>query len=37
MGAQVTTRIYPGMGHTVNEDELNFLRKMIERLMTGFE
>ena len=26
LGAQVTKRIYPGMGHTVNDDELAFVR-----------
>ena len=26
MGAAVTKRIYPGMGHLVNEDELEFAR-----------
>ncbi len=26
LGATVTERIYPGMGHTVNEDELEFVR-----------
>lgn len=35
MGAQVTTRIYPGMGHTLNEDEIDFLHEMIEGLRTG--
>lgn len=29
MGAAVTTRIYPGMGHLVNEDELAFGRELI--------
>lgn len=29
MGAAVTTRIYPGMGHLVNEDELAFGRDLI--------
>jgi predicted esterase len=29
MGATVTTRIYPGMGHTVNDDELAMVRGMI--------
>ncbi len=33
LGAQVTMRLYPGMGHTVNEDELNFVRDMVESLM----
>jgi predicted esterase len=27
--AQVTTRIYPNMGHTVNEDEIAFVREMM--------
>lgn len=31
LGAQVTTRIYPGMGHTVNEDELIQVRSIIEQ------
>lgn len=29
MGAAVTTRIYPGMGHLVNDDELSFARDLI--------
>ncbi|MGB7212592.1 MAG: dienelactone hydrolase family protein [Gemmatimonadales bacterium] len=29
MGAQVDERIYPGMGHTVNDDELNAVRGML--------
>lgn len=29
MGANVTKRIYPGMGHTINEDELEFVRSLI--------
>ena len=29
MGASVLTRIYPGMGHTVNEDELERVRAMM--------
>ena len=29
MGAAVTERIYPGMGHQVNEDELEFVREMM--------
>lgn len=29
MGAEVTTRIYPGMGHTVNDDEIGFVREMM--------
>lgn len=31
MGAQVTEKIYPGMGHTINEDELQQARALIEK------
>lgn len=30
MGAEVTKRIYPGMGHTVNDDEIEHLRTMVD-------
>jgi phospholipase/carboxylesterase len=30
MGAKVTTKIYPGMGHTINEDELNIASRILE-------
>ncbi len=30
MGAAVTERIYPGMGHLVNEEEIAFTRKLLE-------
>jgi len=33
MGAQVTERIYPGMGHTVNEDELSWVRDLLGSLV----
>jgi hypothetical protein len=29
MGAVVTERIYPGLGHTVNEEELGFARGLL--------
>ncbi len=29
LGAEVTERIYPGMGHTINEDELTFVRNLL--------
>lgn len=29
LGAQVTYRLYPGMGHTVNQDELDVVREML--------
>jgi phospholipase/carboxylesterase len=32
LGGSVTTRLYAGMGHTVNEDELEFLRQMVKSL-----
>jgi predicted esterase len=32
MGADVTLRIYPGMGHTVNDDEIRFVRGLLARL-----
>jgi predicted esterase len=32
MGADVTTRIYPGMGHLVNDEELAFARDLLSRL-----
>lgn len=30
LDADVTTRIYPGMGHTVNDDELRFVRGLLD-------
>lgn len=32
MGAEVTERIYPGMGHLVNEEELAFGRELLGRV-----
>ena len=32
MGALVTTRIYPGMGHLVNEDETRFAKELLAGL-----
>ncbi|HEV7516822.1 MAG TPA: phospholipase, partial [Thermoanaerobaculia bacterium] len=29
LGGEVTERIYPGMGHTVNEDEIEFVRDLL--------
>jgi len=31
LGASVTKRIYPGMGHTVNADEIDHVRTMMSR------
>src|SRR6185312_1941177 len=33
MGAEVTERIYPAMGHTVNEDELSFVRQLLDGIL----
>ena len=33
MGADVTERLYPGMGHTVNWDEIHFVRDMLASLL----
>ena len=35
MGAEVTERIYPAMGHTVNEDEIEFVRGILDKVTTG--
>jgi predicted esterase len=33
LGGEVTERIYPNMGHTVNQDEINQVQKMMEALL----
>jgi predicted esterase len=33
MGAQVTARLYRNMGHTVNRDEISFVRNMMKALV----
>lgn len=35
LGAKVTERIYPGMGHTVNDDELAAVRELLEAVRGG--
>ena len=35
MGAAVTERIYPGLGHTVNEDEMEFVQGMLDGLVAA--
>lgn len=35
MGAEVTMRIYPGMPHTVNEDELEHVRQLMDVVLAG--
>lgn len=32
LGANVTKKIYPGMGHTVNQDEIEHIKKIIGKL-----
>jgi predicted esterase len=32
MGANVTVRLYPGMGHTVNQDEIEAAREIVESI-----
>lgn len=32
LGGEVTERIYPGMGHTINPDEIEFVRAMMQSL-----
>jgi predicted esterase len=34
LGGEVTEAIYPGMGHTINEDEVDHVRRLID-LMAG--
>jgi predicted esterase len=33
MGGDVTVRLYPGMEHTVNRDEIRFVQEMVARLI----
>jgi predicted esterase len=33
LGGDVTERIYPGMGHTVNEDEVKFVSEILTALL----
>jgi predicted esterase len=32
MGAQLDVRLYPGMGHTVNQDEIDAVREIVEAI-----
>jgi predicted esterase len=32
LGGKVTMRLYPGMGHTVNEDEIENVRALLRSL-----
>ena len=35
LGGSVTARLYPGMGHTVNEDEIEAVRSMIQAVVSA--
>ncbi|HEY0241545.1 MAG TPA: hypothetical protein VGC52_02670, partial [Gemmatimonadaceae bacterium] len=35
MGANVTMKLYPGMGHLVNEDEIAAVNAMMEEVAAG--
>jgi phospholipase/carboxylesterase len=35
LGAEVTERIYPGMGHTINDDEISEVRKLLTELVAA--
>jgi predicted esterase len=35
LGGEVTDRLYPGMGHTVNADEIEFVKGMMVKLVSG--
>jgi phospholipase/carboxylesterase len=34
MGAQVAMRLYPGMGHTINADEIDHARALLQNVLT---
>jgi predicted esterase len=35
LGGEVTERLYPGLGHTVNHDEIKFVREMAAALASN--
>jgi predicted esterase len=35
MGANVTRRLYPGMGHTINDDEIAVVRSVIDGIVSA--
>jgi len=35
LGGEVEMRLYPGMGHTVNEDEVAFVQGMMDAVLAG--
>ena len=36
LGGEVTERLYPDMDHTINQDEIDFVRSMMRTLATSF-
>lgn len=32
LGGNVTAKLYPGMGHTVNQDEIEFIKNMVNKI-----
>lgn len=37
LGAEVTERIYPGMGHTVNDDEIGRIKALLDALPSAID
>lgn len=37
MGADVTARLYPNLGHSINQDELDFVRNLMETLSANLK
>lgn len=35
LGGEVTKRLYPNMDHTINQDEIDFVRGMMQSLLAG--
>jgi phospholipase/carboxylesterase len=33
LGGEAITRLYPNMGHTINQDEIDFVRRMMQSLL----
>jgi phospholipase/carboxylesterase len=35
LGAQVTRKLYPGMGHTINDDEIGAARGILDTVLSS--
>jgi phospholipase/carboxylesterase len=35
LGGDITTSIYPGMGHTINQDEIEHVQNIVDRVLEG--